>query len=98
ASSDNNVLQRMEECVMGFAPLASQAPETNDGRVPLWMALANALLPLSITPDNEEQSARRFFDLLRNFVERCPKAASNFAAASSQWPRRLPLSQQVNVW
>ena len=96
ASSDEQLVSRMEQVVMGFARLAATAPD--DDTLPLWLALSNALLVLAIVPGNEDQSARRFFDMFRRFTELCPPLAKRISTGSINWTKRLPFAQQVNLW
>jgi hypothetical protein len=95
---DVALIQRMEEVILRYAPWAAKRPSPQEGQMPFWLGLSNALLSLAVIAGDEEQSARRFFDLFRRFVELCPPAANRVGAASANWAKRLPLSQQVNLW
>lgn len=97
-SGDGNLIHRMEETVIGFAPLAATLAKNDETKIPVWMALSNALISVAVVPGNEDESVRRFFDLFRRFVELCPPAAKQIGPASMQWGKRLPLAQQVNLW
>jgi tetratricopeptide (TPR) repeat protein len=97
-SGDSDLIRRMEETVIGFAPLAATSASNDKGKMPRWMVFANTLISLAVVPGNEDENVRRFFDLFRRFVELCPPAASQIGPASMQWGKRLPLAQQVNLW
>lgn len=95
---DAQLTQRMQDIIMGFAPLAVAQADKKQQAMPLWLALPNALLSLAVVPGNEDESARRFFDFLRQFAELCPPMVGRIYTASMDWAKRLPLAQQVNLW
>jgi hypothetical protein len=98
ASGDENFVRRMEAVIMGFARLAASQAQDKSAVLPLWLVLPNALLALAVVPGNEDESARRFFDMFRRFAELCPPLADTISGASMQWTKRLTFAQQVNLW
>lgn len=98
ASDDKALMRQLEATIMKLARLASEQAADESAVLPLWQALLNALFPLAIVPGDEAASARRFFDLFRRFAELCPTLATRFSTSSIQWVKRLPFTQQVNLW
>ena len=98
ASADQSLIHRLEEVLLGFAPLATTQAENGTNRAPLGGILLNALLILTVEPDNETESAKRFFAACRRLAELCPLLAQKFVPAASSWTYQLPFAQQANLW
>jgi hypothetical protein len=63
AISDERLIRRMGEILMGFAPVAASLANDEKAALPLLLALPNALMSVAVVPGNEAESAWRFFDL-----------------------------------
>ncbi len=98
ANGDEKLIERLESLILGFARTLPPSDETDLSNLPPWLGLMNALLSLAIVPGDEDRSSRRFFDLLRRFIETQPAVTQKIYIAAAKWSRRLPLAQQVNLW
>jgi hypothetical protein len=95
AISDERLIRRMGEILMGFAPVAASLANDEKAALPLLLALPNALMSWPLCPATKPK-ARGGFLTFRRFAELCPPVALRISAASMEWAKRLTVVTDVH--